>query len=367
MRKFCFTLFALFQIQNSFSQLDSIYDQNVWRTFLIHLPAGYNAQNQYPLVLNLHGLNSDAAQQQIYTQFDQVADTLGMIVVYPNGISNSWAINGNSDVDFLSHLIDTIRKRHACSPCLFVMGMSDGGFMTYKFATSGIKSISAICVGSGNMAKSLQAASISSPKIPLIHFHGTSDAIVNYNGVAPFIPPVDSTIQWWVRHNGAQSSPVHDVLPNINLSDNCTVDRYIYQAGTGKEVRFYKVNNGGHTWSGAFPAAPLGNTDQDISQSNIAGAFFMQTCSSVSGIYSYETEPQVTIAPNPFNEQLILHLKVNHYYAFTLTDQWGRILRNETLSESRSFEMLDIPSGIYYYSLTSLDGNQQVGKLIKSD
>jgi poly(3-hydroxybutyrate) depolymerase len=58
-----------------FAQLDSIFDQNLWRKYIVHLPSGYDPNAQYPLVVNLHGLNADAAQQQSYSQFDDVADT----------------------------------------------------------------------------------------------------------------------------------------------------------------------------------------------------------------------------------------------------------------------------------------------------
>ena len=72
--KIAFTiLFTIFIYTNTlFAQLDSIYDQNVYRTFIVHLPSGYSTNYQYPLVLNLHGLLSNATQQQSITQFDNI-------------------------------------------------------------------------------------------------------------------------------------------------------------------------------------------------------------------------------------------------------------------------------------------------------
>src|SRR5215470_10822195 len=98
-------ILLLFSANFLWAQLDSIYDQSTWRTFIVHLPAGYTASNQYPVVFSLHGLNSNAAQQQSYSQFDNVADTLGFIDVYPNGINNQWVVTTNTDVDFISHLV----------------------------------------------------------------------------------------------------------------------------------------------------------------------------------------------------------------------------------------------------------------------
>ena len=53
--------------QSLFGQLDSIYDQGVNRTYIVHLPTGYNVNNQYPIVLNLHGLGASATLQQSYS------------------------------------------------------------------------------------------------------------------------------------------------------------------------------------------------------------------------------------------------------------------------------------------------------------
>ena len=121
-----------------FAQLDSIYDQSAYRTFIVHFPTGYSTNNQYPIVLNLHGLLSSATQQQSITQFDNIADSKCFLVFYPNATGNfkSWATIGNSDVDFLSNLVDTIRSNYSANNCLFVTGFSNGGFMTYKFANN---------------------------------------------------------------------------------------------------------------------------------------------------------------------------------------------------------------------------------------
>ena len=165
-----------------FAQLDSIYDQGNYRTYIVHLPPNYTVAQQYPLVLNLHGLNSNAAQQQSYSQMDAIADTAAFIVVYPNGLNNSWQINGTSDVDFLTHLVDSLRHDFSIGNCLFATGMSDGGFMTYKLACSLGSQLKAIGVVSGNMSNALQNNCAVTAGLPLLHIHGTADPLVNYNG-----------------------------------------------------------------------------------------------------------------------------------------------------------------------------------------
>lgn len=362
-----FSIFFLLMLlsTSSLAQLDSIFNQNVWRTFIVHTPTGYSSANQYPIVLNLHGYNSDASQEQLYTQFDGVADTAGYIVVYPNGIGNSWSVSGLIDVDFLSHLVDTIRANYSCNSCLFVMGMSDGGFMTYKFATATTHVVTAIAVGSGNMSKALQDASALAPKLPVMHFHGTTDPLVNYNGVPPILPPIDTTIRWWVNHNNCNTNPVFTQIPDANTNDSSTVEEYYYNGGVGgSEVTFYKVINGGHTWSGAVPVPPLGNTNQDINQSALIGTFFSRFCSASNEIQGAEIENSIHVYPNPFTNQLSFSTSINDEFRLVLYDQLGQKVLEETFQRKTILENSEFQSGFYFYELESSGGIFFRGKLI---
>ncbi len=349
-----------------FAQLDSIYDQGAYRTFITHLPTGYSATNEYPLVLNLHGLNSSAAGQQTYTQFDDVADSEGFIVVYPNSIANSWTTIGNSDSDFLSNLVDSIRANYSCNNCLFVTGMSQGGFMTYKFANTTTHNITAIAVGSGNMSNALQNASSSAPQIPVMHFHGTEDNLVSYNGTA-LISPVDSTIQWWVEHNNCNITPVFNTIPNSNLADSSTVEKYYYGGGSnGSEVTFYKVLNGGHTWSGATAIPVFGYTNQDINQSTIIGSYFAEFCSAITTVVEETINNSFSIYPNPFSNQLRVTTLKNQRMTLIIYDNMSQQIIKETFNNSTTISTEKLPSGIYFYELR--DSKKQIasGKIIKN-
>jgi len=55
-----------------------------------------------------------------------------------------------------------------------------------------------------------------------------------------------------------------DTLPNINQADSSQVVLYKYKNGeTGKELRFFKVLNGGHDWPGAWGNQDM-NTTKEI-------------------------------------------------------------------------------------------------------
>ncbi len=347
-----FVTMQLFFVHSAFAQLDSIFVQGVWRTFIVHLPTGYTSSNQYPLVVNLHGLNSNAAQQETYSQFNNVADTYGFIVVYPNGISNQWNVSGDTDVNFISHLIDIIRNKYSCNTFLFATGISEGGFMTYKLACALPYPLTAIAVVAGNMSKTLQNNCAVVSGLPVMHFHGTADGIVNYNGVFPVIPPVDTTIQWWVNKNICNTTPVFTSLPDTNSGDSCTAEKYYYDGGAnGSEVIFYKIINGGHTWPGATPKPLLGNTNQDINASALIGSFFQQFCSSPLGLNEFENEISVSIFPNPARNIFTIDLPQQNF-TLEIFDVTGRKVYSNNIRYSKTqIDFNNFPNGLYFIQI----------------
>lgn len=366
MKIVCTLFFAIVLLANSTdAQLDSIYHEEEYRTFIVHEPAGYSPSGQYPLVLNLHGLASSATFQQQYTQFDDVADSLGFIVVYPNGSSNSWTSIGNADVDFLSDLVDSIRSTYSCNSCLFITGFSQGGFMTYKFANNTPHAVTAIAVGSGNMSYALQNSSSFAPQVPIMHFHGTSDNIVSYEGTV-LISPVDSTIQWWVNHNNCNKTPVISNILNSNIADSSTVEKYYYSGGPNEnDVTFYKITNGGHTWSGATAIPAFGSTNQDINQSAIIGTYFASFCTSISGIPPEESNFSFTLYPNPFSHQLTVLSPDNKEVTCILYNNLSRQVLKKTFSDRLTINSDFLPNGMYLYEIRDSKKILQSGKLIK--
>jgi polyhydroxybutyrate depolymerase len=65
---------------------------DVDRTFIVRLPKGYDAQQHYPLVILLHGMNQDADDMQRLTRFDELADKDSIITVYPIALHGRWNV-----------------------------------------------------------------------------------------------------------------------------------------------------------------------------------------------------------------------------------------------------------------------------------
>ena len=97
-------------------QTDSFIFEGVLRDYIVFLPQNYNGVDKLPLVFNLHGGSLNAQQQLDYSKMNEVADTAGFIVVYPNAVFTAWSCGINltaghvNDVGFIDALIDTLAK-----------------------------------------------------------------------------------------------------------------------------------------------------------------------------------------------------------------------------------------------------------------
>lgn len=295
MKRFILSIAIVLFTLSSFSQQDTIWHDGLQRTYRLHLPSNYSPDSLYPLVINMHGLGSNAWEEEIYTEFNYVSDTGRFIVVYPNGIDNSWNVSsssGTDDVGFISSLIDTLSNMYGVDLLrVYATGMSMGGFMSYRLACELSNRIAAI--GSVTGLQAFYPCSPSRP-VPVIDFHGTADPVVPYIGVA-------TTINNWVGYNGCPAEPVITDLPDIDTTDNSTVTVSYYGiCNDSSEVLLYTINGGEHTW----PGAPIliGITNHDIKASNEIWAFFKKyTLNGPSGVDENEkvNREMWRIYPNP--------------------------------------------------------------------
>jgi len=73
---------------------ETLTHDGVARNYMIHVPASYDGNAPVPLVLDIHGLTSNASQQAAISGWRAKADREGFVVIWPNGLDSSW--NGGS-------------------------------------------------------------------------------------------------------------------------------------------------------------------------------------------------------------------------------------------------------------------------------
>jgi polyhydroxybutyrate depolymerase len=244
---------SLFFISSGFGQWFDLNHDGVTRTYLMSYP---NSLEDCPLIINMHGYTGNATQQQVYTQMDVYAHPQNIAVVYPQGMPNnqgitSWNVgtnwDGNSydDVGFISAMIDDIASNFDIDlDRVYACGMSNGGYMAYELACELPDKITAFGSVTGNFMLNSNQDCDNGREIPIIHFHGTADGVVNY------YPPsfdgsltVGESIDYWSDFNNLTV----DTMEALN--DNVEIFTYESEVSSTQFVHF-KVENGGHVWFG---------------------------------------------------------------------------------------------------------------------
>jgi polyhydroxybutyrate depolymerase len=258
------------------------------RTYLVHIPKGYDPKKPTPVVLALHGAAMNGSMMVWFSGLNKKSDEAGFIVVYPSGTgigpfctwnAGNFGAKTADDVAFIGKLLDDLvsvvsvdEKR------VFACGMSNGGMMCYRLAAELSERIAAIAPVAGTIA-----IDESTPKrpVPVIHFHGTKDNLVPFEVAKgkksfPKLKDVEESILTWVKLNGCEPEPTTDTLSNDG--DETKVTRKIYGGGKdGSEVVLIVIEDGGHTWPGQQPPVGfIGKSAKNISANDLMWEFFQK-------------------------------------------------------------------------------------------
>lgn len=349
--------------------VDSIVSGGIYRNYRLYVPAAYTGSVSWPLVFDLHGYTSSAANEQLYTNFMSIADTAHFLVVYPNGTLLSgqpyWnaglTSSGVNDIQFISDLIDSLSASYSIDPnSVYSCGMSNGGFMSHTLACALNNRIAAVASVSGSMFVTQHATCTPNRAVPVMQISGTGDPTVPYAGNSSMLP-IDTLVNYWVNNNHCVTPPLFNAVPDINLTDGCTAEHYVYNGGDmGSSVELYKILGGAHTW----PGSPfiIGVTNEDFKASEKIWLFFRKYhLSQFVGINESASPQKAFIYPNPTDSDLrISGIRVKRVEFF---DVLGR-KQLETATSSCSVGTL--PAGIYSVVVTDTDGKRFVFKLIRN-
>jgi poly(3-hydroxybutyrate) depolymerase len=84
---------------NSFSQtVVPMSHDGLLRNFIYYKPSTWDASQELPLLIVLHGLTQTAVGIMEITNFNTIAEENNFIVCYPDGNNNAWNANMNVSV-----------------------------------------------------------------------------------------------------------------------------------------------------------------------------------------------------------------------------------------------------------------------------
>ncbi|MGE3316815.1 MAG: PHB depolymerase family esterase [Planctomycetaceae bacterium] len=264
------------------------------RSYFIHIPPKYDSSKPTPVVLILHGAGTNDRITVHFTGMNSKSDEAGFVAAYPNGtgtgpfltwnaggMTGKWAEGRPDDVKFVARLLEDLATVvNVDSRRVYATGMSNGGMMCYRLAAELSERIAAIAPVAGTMA--IAEAKPKRP-VPVLHFHGTADTFVSFEGPNRRAPrfmtlkSVDETVRCWCEINGCPETPTVSELPN-KADDGMTVKRKSFGPGKNDvEVVLFEIDGGGHTWPGQKPVVGfIGRSTLDISANDLIWEFFQK-------------------------------------------------------------------------------------------
>jgi polyhydroxybutyrate depolymerase len=374
------TLFFLFQVYGAFAQLitSNMMFEGLERTYQVYLPANYQEGVQWPLVFNLHGYGSNAVEQNLYSGMSAVADTGNFILCFPNGTpnilgaGNAWNVGfpgipaTANDVGFIDSLINIIHAEHNINLSrVYSCGMSNGGFMTYKLACELTDRFQAIASVTGSMVPSEMTDCMPSGTIPTLQIHGTEDPTVNYNGSIINVG-IEELITYWVNHNDCTNMPDTTFIAESPAGDNSSAQLISYTDCDGdREVLFYKIIGGEHTWPGAI--FPIGVTNQDIKASVEIWNFFNKYGEDISVSNKDLTNNlDIAVFPNPAQDQLHIQSDVITLLSIRIVNSLGQVVFSEGNIDNNVYTVptYSLPAGMYFVEMMT-DKGRSVREFVK--
>ena len=224
------------------------------RSYRLFVPLSLDRNRPAPLVIVLAGVGNTGESMVEATRFDRVAEREGLVVVYPEGVNETWnagycclgrAASGPDDVEFLSRLIDDVeRKNKVDSARVYAVGVSAGAMMAYRLGCERSDLIGGIGSVAGAMV--LDACHPAKP-VTVIEIHGTADGLVPYEGgrtaggATQPSPPTPDVTQRWAQLNACPTAPAVTVEGAVSVSTWT-------ECGAGTGVKLITIDGGGHTW-----------------------------------------------------------------------------------------------------------------------
>lgn len=364
-------VFSYAQVQDH-----SFIFEGTTRYYKVFLPQDF--QSNMPVVLNLPGYTLSAQWQMDYTRMNEVADTAGFIVVYPDAIYpgfNSGLIgypglpplSTANDVGFISALIDTLEAHYDIDMNrVYSCGFSNGGIMTYRLAFEIGSRFAAVASVAGVLNDISGTTGNPVPTIPILHIHGTADATVTYQGGIANLWSVDSTLNFWIQNNNCLLPADTLFLPDIDPNDGCTVQKITYANSLDSSIIvFYRVVDGGHSWPGAL-TNPYPNsypTNRDINASVEIWNFFKNN-ELITTVEPKNSFPPGNLSldqnyPNPFNPSTTIEFDLPKTSEVTLKifnilgKEVATLVSDRLSAGSYSYEWdaSQLASGVYLYRL----------------
>jgi polyhydroxybutyrate depolymerase len=254
------------------------------RFYRVHVPLAYDSSTSLPLVIVIHGAFDNAKGIEKISGFSQIADRENFIVLYPEGIGifgylQHWnaghccgkaADDKIDDSEYLAKAIWDVSNRLSIDQNrIYMVGFSNGGMMTYRFAAEHTEMLAAAAPIAASIGGRANADTtewlIPKPNkpLPILIIHGMDDDDVPFGGGISkhrkgerTYFSVEDSVKFWIEANGCKDEPAFSSSFNgavqVQKWGNCK---------NSSPAVLCKIDGWGHVWPGPYFTANLSATD----------------------------------------------------------------------------------------------------------
>jgi len=251
-----------------FASMPSIAETiNVGRSDVrLMVPEGYNEAKPAPLVVLLHGYKASGMMQELYMLFGKLVNEYQFLYLIPDGTQENspnknrfWNATKaccnsyDSDVDdsaYIRDLITAVGAKYSVDKNrIYLIGHSNGGFMSHRLAYDYPETIAAIASLAGASLMTMEGDAPTQP-VNILQIHGTDDPTVKYQGgtfgAGIAYPSASESLEKWVAYNGA-AQKTEQLTQTLDLDESIdgketTIERFD-EAGN---IELWSIHGGAH-------------------------------------------------------------------------------------------------------------------------
>lgn len=237
------------------------------RPVKMYVPASYDGSKPAPLLVLLHGYGASGALQELYFTLQPHAEERGFLYAVPDGTVDAggkkfWNATdaccgfGQGTVDdsaYLSGVIDEIKSKfNVDGKRVYLVGHSNGGFMSYRMACDHADQIAAIVSLAGATYADDTKCTPTEP-VAVLQIHGTADDTVlydggNFAGVFDY-PGAVQSVETWAAHDGCEIAPADGGTLDLESSiagEESTASVYATGCQPGGHAELWTMAGAGH-------------------------------------------------------------------------------------------------------------------------
>ena len=237
-------------VRSSDLETNSISVNQTTRTYLTYWPSV--TSGLVPVIIDFHGGAGTAEVQYITSNFVDIADREGILVIYPQAdvrAGSVWntlhseednKVAGVDDFGFIAAIIESFDSNpNIDTSRIYVSGYSNGAALAYQIACHLNNDIAGFVVMSGLFPLEVEYPCDITHETPGIIINGTSDYERPMTGIEGYALPVREAASWWAIQNGStQESTIQDR----------NIERTTYETPSGTQIQLFIVEGGGHDW-----------------------------------------------------------------------------------------------------------------------